>query len=66
MARTINRLSHRKVETLKNPGMHSDGGGLYLQVTESADGTPRKSWIFRFTMAGRERQMLHRGCSLFS
>lgn len=57
MARTINRLSHRRVETLKQPGMHGDGGGLYLQVTEGADGTPRKSWLFRYTVAGRERQM---------
>jgi integrase len=57
MARTVNRLSHRKVETLKKPGMHNDGGGLYLQVTEGADGTPRKSWLFRYAAAGRERQM---------
>jgi integrase len=57
MARTINRLSHRRVETLKKPGMHNDGGGLYLQVTQGADGTPRKSWLFRYAVAGRERQM---------
>lgn len=37
--------------------MHNDGGGLYLQVTEAADGTPRKSWLFRYAIAGRERQM---------
>lgn len=57
MARTINRLTHRKVETLKAPGMYSDGGGLYLQVTQSSEGGPRKSWIFRYAAAGRERQM---------
>jgi integrase len=57
VARTINRLSHKKVETLKQIGMHADGGGLYLQVTEGADGTPRKSWLFRYTVGGRERQM---------
>jgi integrase len=57
VARTINRLSHRKVETLKQPGMYSDGGGLYLQVTEGSDDTPRKSWLFRYAVAGRERQM---------
>jgi integrase len=56
VARTINRLSHRKVETLKAPGMYNDGGGLYLQVTGSDD-TPRKSWLFRYAVAGRERQM---------
>jgi integrase len=37
--------------------MYGDGGGLYLQVTEGADGTPRKSWLFRYAAAGRERQM---------
>jgi hypothetical protein len=57
MARTINRLSHRKVETLKKPGMHNDGGGLYLQITEGSGGTPRKSWLFRYAVGGRERQM---------
>jgi integrase-like protein/Arm domain-containing DNA-binding protein len=57
MARTVNRLSHRTVETLKELGMHSDGGGLYLQVTQGSDGTPRKSWLFRYAVAGRERQM---------
>lgn len=33
--------------------MHADGAGLYLQVT----GTGAKSWIFRFTLAGRTRDM---------
>lgn len=33
--------------------MYADGGGLYLQVSRS--GT--KSWIFRFSMGGREREM---------
>ncbi|WP_084518871.1 site-specific integrase [Bradyrhizobium sp. th.b2] len=57
MARTINRLSYRKVETLKAPGMYGDGGGLCLQVTNGSDSTPRKSWLFRYAVAGRERQM---------
>jgi integrase len=34
-------------------GMHCDGGGLYLQ----SDGGTRRSWIFRYIVAGRERQM---------
>jgi integrase len=33
--------------------MYADGGGLYLQV--SAVGT--KSWVFRFALNGREREM---------
>lgn len=33
--------------------MYADGGGLYLQVSR----TGTKSWIFRFAMNGREREM---------
>ncbi len=33
--------------------MLADGGGLYLQVTAAGS----KSWIFRFTPAGRAREM---------
>jgi len=38
---------------MKEPGRYGDGGGLWLQV--SKQGT--KAWIFRFKIAGRERQM---------
>lgn len=51
--RTIFKLSATSVSKLKVPGYYGDGGGLWLQV--SAVGT--KSWIFRFTMAGRAREM---------
>lgn len=44
MGRTLNKLSARKVSSLKTPGYHSDGGGLYLQVSS----TLSKSWIFKF------------------
>ena len=37
--------------------MYCDGGGLYLQATLGADGEIKKSWIFRFALHGRERQM---------
>jgi integrase len=48
MARAIHRLSTVAVRNAK-PGMHADGGGLYLQTTEAADHTVSKSWLFRFT-----------------
>ena len=51
--RTLSRLSALAVGRLKDPGMYADGGGLYLQISRS--GT--KSWIFRFSMGGREREM---------
>ena len=53
MARVIGKLTALKVEKLKTPGLHGDGGGLYLRVTE--DGT--KSWVFRFMLNGRPRWM---------
>ena len=56
MARTIERLSAAKVSKAK-PGMYCDGGGLYLQASLGADGEIKKSWIFRFALHGRERQM---------
>jgi hypothetical protein len=47
MARSIHWLSNLEVKASKT-GMHCDGGGLYLQVTEGADGNLRRSWLFRF------------------
>src|SRR5580704_18469779 len=54
MGRTLNRLSAVAVNTgISRKGMYHDGRGLYLQV--SAGGA--KSWIFRFTLDGRAREM---------
>jgi integrase len=52
MARTTGRLTALKVERAKEPGMYADGGGLYLQVTEGG-----ASWIYRYMLAGRAREM---------
>ena len=64
MARTLHRLSPIKVKTAKGTGMYADGGGLYLQVKATDNGTINKSWVFRYAIAethenGRqkERQM---------
>lgn len=43
--RTLNRLSTLRVAREKRPGVYSDGGGLYLQITR----THCKSWLFRYT-----------------
>jgi integrase len=53
MAREIGRLTALKVEKLSKAGMHADGGGLYLRVTD--DGT--KNWVYRFMLNGRPRWM---------
>jgi integrase len=49
--RTLNRLSPLKVQKVKTKGLHADGGGLYLRVSES--GT--KAWMFRWFEDGRTR-----------
>jgi integrase len=53
MARRLNRLTAVEVRAIDEKGMYHDGGGLYLQV--SAAGA--RSWIFRFTLDGRAREM---------
>jgi integrase len=51
--RVRDKLSDRQVRALKRAGYHGDGAGLYLQVSDL--GT--RSWIFRFTLNGRAREM---------
>jgi len=53
MARKLNRLTAVEVRANDKKGMYHDGGGLYLQVS----GSGTKSWIFRFTLDGRAREM---------
>ena len=39
-------------------GMHSDGEGLYLQVSQGVGSAGlSKSWIYRFQLKGRRREM---------
>jgi len=51
--RLHNKLTAVQVAKACVPGYYGDGGGLWLQVSPS--GT--KSWVFRFTLAGRSREM---------
>lgn len=53
MARQLHRLTTKAVSNQKKPGYYADGGGLYLQVSPSRT----KSWIFRYTLGGRAREM---------
>jgi integrase len=53
MARAQKRLSARTVDSLKKPGLHADGAGLYLHVSK----TGARSWIFRWRRDGRLRDM---------
>ena len=53
MARPEKRLTARAVETIKKPGLHADGAGLYLHVSRNG----ARSWIFRWRRDGRLRDM---------
>ena len=62
MAKTTNRLTAIGVKNLKEKGLHADGAGLYLRITE----TGTKGWIFRFTLGTRTRDMGLGTCSEIS
>jgi integrase len=53
MARLVEKLTPLAVSKLTKPGYYGDGAGLWLQVSPSGS----KSWIFRFTLAGKQREM---------
>lgn len=53
MARAFEKLSDLKARKITTPGYLSDGGGLYLQVSPSLS----KSWVFRYQLNGRNREM---------
>lgn len=53
MARPVNKLTATEVKNQRRPGRHSDGGGLYLQVSESGS----RSWIFMWKDGGKRTAM---------
>lgn len=53
MSRRVNHLSAVLIKSLSLPGYYGDGTGLYLQIS----GSGSKSWIFRFSLAGKRREM---------
>ena len=51
--RTLNKLDPRTAATIKTPGRHSDGGGLYLSI----DATGRRRWVFMYTRDGKRTEL---------
>ena len=47
----LNKLSAKSAKNAGD-GLHSDGGGLFLQVRGNS-----RSWMFRFTEAGKKKSM---------
>ncbi|MFQ5534935.1 MAG: Arm DNA-binding domain-containing protein, partial [Sphingomonadales bacterium] len=52
MVRRTGKLSARKVATV-GPGKFGDGGGLWLCMKNNGG----KSWVFRYMLRGRAREM---------
>ncbi|PTE02672.1 tyrosine-type recombinase/integrase [Pandoraea apista] len=52
-SRQLNRLTAIGISKEVRPGYYADGGGLYLQISASGS----RSWIFKFTIGGRTREM---------
>jgi len=53
MPHHLNKLTAVSVPRIKQRGLYSDGGGLYLRVTP----TGGKFWAFRFMLHGKAREM---------
>ena len=53
MARKINKLSPVTVGRPQKKGYYADGNNLYLQVVDSG----AKTWIFRYMLNGKSREM---------
>lgn len=49
----MGKLTAKAVEKTTKEGMHNDGDGLYLRVTD----TGAKGWLFRFKLKGKARAM---------
>ncbi len=49
----MGKLNARAISRLRKPGLHGDGNGLYLQMA----GAGARSWIFRYSLHGRERYL---------
>jgi len=49
----MGKLNSMSVSKTDAPGYYGDGGGLWLQVAKGGS----KSWVFRFTLNGKRREM---------
>ena len=53
MPKKAKGLTARQVETMKTPGDHADGDGLYLRIKPSG----MKTWLFRYQVNGHRHAM---------
>lgn len=52
----IERLTDRKLKSIKDPGRYADGGGLYLRVRDGQRGVS-KSWVLLIMREGKRREL---------
>ena len=57
MRNAAGKLTVLQVQRLTKPGMYADGGCLYLQVTGDGEHRLSRSWVYRFMLGGKRRQM---------
>lgn len=57
MVRQINRLSATKVAKAAEPGLHADGGGLYLRISAGANSGKRWVFLYRRPKDGKRCEM---------
>jgi len=53
----MGQLTALRAQKVTEPGKYPDGKGLILQVTKGRSDTIRKSWLVRFSIAGKQREM---------
>jgi integrase len=53
MARKVNRLNARAVNTVTKRGRHADGGGLYLSISPNGG----RRWVFLFRWRGKPTEI---------
>jgi integrase len=53
MARLLNRLASNAAKSLRKPGRHADGGGLYLSISENGG----RRWTFLYRWKGKKTEM---------
>src|SRR5262245_6610704 len=54
---TPKQVSNAKPRAGQDSVLLADGGNLYLQCTRGKEGHVRRSWLFRFELGGRRREM---------
>jgi integrase len=54
---TAREVANAKPEAGRRAAMLPDGGNLYLQATIAKDDAVRRSWVFRYELAGRRHDL---------